>query len=248
MDNAFDLKGQRVLVTGAGGTLGGAAARALAMMSADLVLVDLNAPRALADEIAAAGRSVEAHALDNTDRPAVDAFVSGLGALDAFCDASGVYAKGEWIDEADDWESNLERTLDINVRGPINLIRAVMPAMAARGHGRIALTTSMAARNSGTTLSVEPAYVASKGALQALVRYFARQCAADGVVVNAVAPGPIDTPMTAAAKQPFDLSKLPTGRFGKPAEVGWPLAFLCTPGCGYMTGVVIDINGGLHFS
>jgi NAD(P)-dependent dehydrogenase (short-subunit alcohol dehydrogenase family) len=248
MQNAFDLSGQRVLVTGAGGALGGAAVRALAMMKADLVLVDLATPLALGDELRKSGLNVETHALDNTDRMAVDALVGGLGAIDAFCDASGVYAKGDWLDGGDEWEANLDRTMSINVRGPVNLIRAVMPAMVKRGHGRIALTTSLAARTSGTTLSVEPAYVASKGALQALVHYFARQCAANGVVVNAVAPGPIATPMTTSSKQPFDLEKLPTRRFGKPEEIGWPLAFLCTPGCGYMTGVVIDINGGLHFS
>jgi NAD(P)-dependent dehydrogenase (short-subunit alcohol dehydrogenase family) len=248
MKNAFDLTGQRMLVTGAGGSLGGAAARALAMMKAELVLADIAAPEAIAAELSATGINVEAHALDNTDRKAVDAFVADLGDIHAFCDASGVYVKGDWVDGGDAWEDNLERTLDINVRGPVNLVRAIMPGMAVRGYGRIALTTSMAARNSGTTLSVEPAYVASKGALQALLRYFARQCAADGVVVNAVAPGPIATPMTTSSGQPFDLEKLPTRRFGKPEEVGWPLAFLCTPGAGYMTGVVIDINGGLHFS
>ncbi|MCV0394927.1 MAG: SDR family oxidoreductase [Rhizobiaceae bacterium] len=247
MINLLDLMGQRVLVSGASGALGGAAARALATMNADLVLTDLKAPEGLASELTSARGKVEAVALDNTDRESVDEKVASFGALDAFCDASGVYVKGDWV-SGDDWEDNLERTLDINVRGPLNLVRAIMPAMARRGRGRIALTTSMAARNSGTTLSVEPAYVASKGALQALVRFFARQCAADGVVINAVAPGPIATPMTISSKQPFDLDKLPTRRFGKPEEVGWPLAFLCTPGCGYMTGVVIDINGGLHFS
>ena len=127
-------------------------------------------------------------------------------------------------------------------------MREIMPRMMAQGHGRIAILTSMAARNAGTTLSVEPAYVASKGAIQALIHYFARQAAAHGVIVNAVAPGPIETPMTTSSKQPFDLGKLPTGRFGQPSEVGGPMAFLCSPAAGYMTGVVIDVNGGLHFS
>jgi NAD(P)-dependent dehydrogenase (short-subunit alcohol dehydrogenase family) len=120
--------------------------------------------------------------------------------------------------------------------------------MVARRRGRIALTTSLAARNAGTTLSVEPAYVASKGALQALVHYFARQVAAFGVVVNAVAPGPIDTPMTTSSKQPFNFDALPTKRFGHPDEIGWPMAFLVSEGCTYMTGAVLDVNGGQHFS
>ncbi|MEX0407475.1 SDR family oxidoreductase [Aquibium sp. LZ166] len=247
MQNAFNLSGQRILITGAGGTLGGATVRACAMLGAEVVLADLDAPEKIASELSAQGRSVSFHALDNTSRSQVDAFVASLGTIDAFADCSGIYSKGDWLAD-ETWDALYERTIDVNVRGPINLMRAVMPAMMKRGHGRIALTTSLAARSAGTTLSVEPAYVASKGALQGLVHYFARQAASSGVVVNAVAPGPIETPMTLASGQPFDFAKLPTGRFGKPAEIGWPMAFLCSPGCTYMTGVVIDINGGLHFS
>lgn len=248
MNKGFDLTGQRVLITGAGGTLGGATARACAAMGGDLVLVDLKAPQALADELAAAGARVQAHALDSTDAAAVEALVAGLGTLDALADVAGIYAGGDWLAGGEGWDALLDRTMDVNVKGPVNLMRAVLPRMMKQGWGRIALTTSLAGRNAGTTLATEPAYVASKGALQALVRYFARQSAAHGVVVNAVAPGPINTPMTRGSGQPFDFDRLPTRRFGEPAEIGWPMAFLCSQGCTYMTGVVIDVNGGQHFS
>lgn len=247
MMNAFDLSGQRVLITGAAGALGGATVRACAAMGAELVLADLRAPEAIAEELRADGVAVTAHTLDNTDRGAVAAFAAGLGEIDAYAECSGIYAKGDWLGDAD-WDGLFERTIGVNVRGPLNLVREIMPRMMARGRGRIAILTSMAARNAGTTLDVEPAYIASKGAIQALIHYFARQAAARGVIVNAVAPGPIATPMTTSSKQPFDLEKLPSRRFGQPAEVGGPMAFLCSPAAGYMTGVVIDVNGGLHFS
>lgn len=247
MTNAFDLTGQRVLITGAAGALGGATVRSCAAMGADLVLADLSAPEAIAEELRAQGVSVTTHALDNTDRVAVAAFAAGLGDIDAYAECSGIYSKGDWLGDAG-WDALFDRTIGVNVRGPLNLIREIMPRMMERGQGRIAVLTSMAARNAGTTLDVEPAYVASKGAIQALIHYFARQAAGRGVTVNAVAPGPIATPMTTSSKQPFDLGKLPLHRFGQPSEVGGPMAFLCSPAAGYMTGVVIDVNGGLHFS
>lgn len=248
-NRGFDLSGQRVLISGAAGGLGSATARACAQMGAELILADLTPPNTLADELRSSSKvTIRTVALDTTDRDAVAALVEEIGEIDALADLSGIYRPGDWINGGDEWEALLSQTLDVNLRGPLNLVRAVMPLMSARGQGRIALTTSLAGRSAGTTAATEPAYVASKGALQALVRSFARQAAPHGVVVNAVAPGPIMTAMTAGSSLPFKLDVLPTGRFGDPAEIGWPMAFLCSEACTYMTGVVLDVNGGLHFS
>ena len=141
-----------------------------------------------------------------------------------------------------------ERTMAVNVKGPVNLLRAALPAMMKRGSGRIVLTSSMAARNAGSTLAVEPAYAASKGGLSALVRYFARQAAASGVVVNGVAPGPIFTPLLVSANQPFTVDQYPMKRLGQPEEIGWPAAFLASRGASFTTGAVLDVNGGMCFS
>ncbi|NGN44615.1 SDR family oxidoreductase [Mesorhizobium sp. CGMCC 1.15528] len=248
MNNAFDLSGQRVFVTGAGGAIGGAAARACAALGADLAIVDLKAPDELARELHDAGTKVKAYALDNSIRADVEKVITEAGPLDALCDCSGYYVKGDWMDGGDDWETLYRKTMDVNVLGPVNLVRAVLPGMAERGTGRIALTTSMAARTAGSTLAVEPAYVASKGGLQAIVRYFARQVADKGIVVNAISPGPILTPLLISANQPFAVDHYPMKRLGKPEEIGWPLAFLCSRATGFMTGAVIDVNGGMAFS
>ncbi len=244
MKNLFDLRGERILITGAGGAIGGATARVCATLGAEIFLADLKAPTELAAELKARG----AAALDNTDRHAVQALIKDVGELDALIDTSGYYVKGDWVDGGDEWEELFARTMDINVKGPMNLIRACLPAMMKRGSGRIVLTSSMAARNAGSTLAVEPAYAASKGALSALVRYFARQAAASGVVVNGVAPGPILTPLLVSANQPFALDSYPMKRFGQPEEIGWPAAFLASRGATFTTGAVLDVNGGMCFS
>ena len=115
-----------------------------------------------------------AAALDNTGRGDVEALVNDIGHLDALIDASGYYVNGDWVDGGDDWDELFARTMAINVRGPMNLVRAVLPQMCARGNGRIVLTGSMSARNAGSTVAFEPAYAASAGALHTLVRHFAR--------------------------------------------------------------------------
>lgn len=245
MQNHFDLRGQRIFITGAGGAIGGATVRVCATLGAELYLADVKAPDEIAKEVGAR----KAIALDNTKRADVEAVVKEIGgALDALIDTSGYYVKGDWVSGGDEWEDLFARTMDINVKGPTNLIRAVLPGMMERKNGRIVLTSSMAARNAGSTLAVEPAYAASKGALSALVRYFARQAAASGVVVNGVAPGPILTPLLVSANQPFALDNYPMKRFGQPEEIGWPAAFLASKGATFTTGAVLDVNGGMCFS
>ena len=248
MNNPFDLTGQHVFVAGAGGAIGGAAARACATLGASVSLVDLEAPEALASELRGTGVKAKAYALDNTKRADVEKAVAAVGIIDALCDCSGYYVKGDWFGGGDDWETLYRQTIDVNILGPVNLVRAVLPGMIERRSGRIALTTSMAARNAGSTLAVEPAYVASKGGLQAIVRYFARQVADKGVVVNAISPGAVLTPLLISANQPFAVDQYPMKRLGKPEEIGWPLAFLCSRATGFMTGAVVDVNGGVAFS
>jgi NAD(P)-dependent dehydrogenase (short-subunit alcohol dehydrogenase family) len=243
MKNLFDLRGERILITGAGGSIGAATARVCAELGAELFLADLKAPAELAGELKA-----RAAGLDNTKRDDVNALVKDIGRLDALIDTSGYYVKGDWVDGGDEWEELFERTMNINVKGPLNLVRAVLPAMVKHGSGRIVLTSSMASRNAGSTLAVEPAYAASKGALSALVRYFARQAAASGVVVNGVAPGPILTPLLLSANQPFTVDQYPMKRLGQPEEIGWPAAFLASRGASFTTGAVLDVNGGMCFS
>ncbi len=183
-----------------------------------------------------------------TSQQEVEKLFRHVGAIDALCDCVGYYGSSDWREGGEPWSDLFHKTMDINVLGPTNLVRAVLPGMIERKSGRIALTTSSAARNAGTTMSIEPGYIASKGALQALVRYFAKQAVAHGIVVNAICPGPVMTPLLKATNQKFEVEKYPMKRLGEPEEIGQPLAFLCSKATGYMTGAVVDVNGGMLFS
>ncbi len=103
------------------------------------------------------------------------------------------------------------------------------------------LVGSVAGKTGGTSLSTPPDYSASKGAVHAIVKWMSRKAIARKVLVNAVAPGPVETPMTHGSNNG---PNLPLGRMGKAEELGWPIAFLCTAGAGYMSGAILDVNGG----
>lgn len=239
---AFDLTGQRVAISGAGGGIGSETARLVASMGADVCLSDLEAPNALAGFLSEKGRDATADALDVTDREAVEAWAEQCGSVDAFIDCAAICPFDDWSD--DNWDTVAEKVFAINLMGPINLTRAFMKGMAARNGGRIALIGSIAGRLGG--VAAAPHYVMSKGGIHAFVRWAAKRGAPDNVLVNAVAPGPIATAMTQG--QDFDNSVFPLRRMGDPAEVAGPLAFLVSPAASYVSGVVLDVNGAMHFS
>ena len=114
--------------------------------------------------------------------------------------------------------------------------------MRAQGGGRIVLVGSVSGRNGGVSPIVQPSYVASKGGVHALVRWLAQRAAPKGVLVNGVAPGPVASEMTATT--PYGLDHWPLKRLGRPEEIGWPIAFLCSPAASYFSGSILDPNGG----
>jgi NAD(P)-dependent dehydrogenase (short-subunit alcohol dehydrogenase family) len=113
-----------------------------------------------------------------------------------------------------------------------------------RRRGRIVLVGSLAGRMGG--LIAGPHYVASKGAVHALVKWLARQAAPHNVLVNGVAPASVETPLMQG--QPVDLARIPLGRMGQPEEVAGPIAFLCSAAASYVCGVVLDVNGGVYMA
>ena len=128
----------------------------------------------------------------------------------------------------------------MNLKGAIDFARAACVAMAGHG-GRIVLVSSLAGVNGG--LIASPHYVASKGGLNAFVKWLARRYGPEGVLVNAVAPASVRTPMMRG--QEVDLSRIPLGRMAEPEEVAGPILFLCSPAASYVTGVVLNVNGGV---
>lgn len=238
----FDLSGKTVLITGAGGAIGGATARLCASMGASLVLTDLVAPTALAEAIRAGGGEASAHAADVTDRAAIEALVAGIDRLDAVVANAGYCPWDNWNDE--NWDDVFRRVIDINVLGVFHLVRAALARMEAQGAGRIVIVSSTAGRMGGVAAS--PHYVAAKGGLLSFIKWAARKGAPSGVLVNGIAPGPTRSNMTQS--QTFDTAAIPVGRIAEPEEMAGPIAFLCSPASSFMCGTVLDVNGGIYMA
>jgi NAD(P)-dependent dehydrogenase (short-subunit alcohol dehydrogenase family) len=242
MATPFDLTGMRIAITGAGGGIGGATARLVAELGADVRLADIEAPQPLADFIAEKGRAAAADSLDVTDRAAVEAWAETCGEVDALIDCAAICPFHDW--EGDGWDEEADRVFTVNLHGPLNLTRAFMRGMIERKQGRIAMVGSIAGRFGG--LLAAPHYVMSKGGIHSFVRWAARQGAPHNVLVNAVAPAPVATPMIEG--QPFDETTLPLGRIAEAEDIAAPLAFLVSPAANYVSGAVLDVNGAVHFS
>lgn len=183
---AFDLSGTRMLITGAAGGIGSATARLCNQLGATLVLSDFG-QQAKLEELAQQLKGVTAiESCDVTDRTAVEAMTQRHAPFTALADTAGICPfDDDWMDP--DWNDvNFIRVMKVNVLGPINLVRAILPGMIERKHGRIALCGSIAGWMGG--LRAGPHYSASKGGVHALVRWFAQRAAPHHVTVNGVAP------------------------------------------------------------
>ncbi len=235
----LSMQGKRTLVTGAASGIGKATALVLAQLGTDLVISDRAPMDAARDEVQAAGGVCVVAQGDLTD----DAFIASLFGGDrvhAVAHCAGILEGGPWHEDKA-WHQRFQRVMDINVRVPLQLAATAIDHMAAGGGGRIALVGSVAGKTGGTSPTTPPDYAASKGALHTLVKWLSRNAVGRGVLVNAVAPGPVETPMTRG----FALGPtLPMGRIGRPEELAWPIAFLCTSAASYLSGAILDVNGG----
>lgn len=240
--NPFALEGNTILILGAASGIGASSASACAALGAKLVLADIADAAPLADKLRSEGCTVTVASCDVTDRAAVERFLAETGAIDAMIVCSGICPFDDWM--AADWDAVYERTNAVNVKGTVNCVRAALPAMMERGRGRIVLVGSLAGRTGG--LLSGPHYVASKGAVGALVRWFARIGAPRNVLVNGVAPGPVNTGMIAGRN--LNLASIPLGRIAEPEELAGPIAFLCSPAASYICGAMLDVNGGVYMS
>jgi 3-oxoacyl-[acyl-carrier protein] reductase len=236
---ALSMQGRRALVTGAASGIGKATALVLAQLGAELVITDREPMEATCDEIQAGGAVCTAVQGDLTD----DAFVASFFAGDrvhAVAHCAGILVGRNWTEDRA-WHERFHRMMDVNVRVPLQLAAAAIDHMAGHGGGHIALVGSVAGKNGGTSATTPPDYAASKGAVHTLVKWLSRTAVGRGVLVNAVAPGPVETPMTRG----YNLGPtLPMGRIGRAEELAWPIAFLCTSAASYLSGAILDVNGG----
>lgn len=241
------LQGRVALVTGGAGGIGRAVAAALGSAGAALALADLREP--------VAPDGVLTLAVDVTSRAQVQAMVARtverFGRLDILVNVAGVVSTGAAVSLA---EAEWDRVLDVNLKGTFLCCQAAIPAMRANGHGRIVNIGSLVGKNGGNARpwidraeqerAGNVAYGVSKAGVHALTFFLAREVAADGITVNAVAPGPVASDMTTGF--PAALRALiPVGRMGRAEEVAAAVAFLASPDAGFITGEVLDVNGGM---
>lgn len=239
---AIDLTGQRIAVVGAAGGIGTACAHLMARLGADLILNDIANLSSLASTITAAHSvSVTVSSANPATADGAKELAEEAGDLDALVYLAGICPMDDWLSDPE-WERVFFDVMRVNVFGSFALVRSVMPAMARRGHGRIVIVGSSAARSGGIPTNIQPHYVASKGALHSFVRHLARRAVPHGVLVNGVAPGAIETGMN--ANMTHRPENYPMRRMGRAEEVAWPIAFLCSPAASYICGAILDVNGG----
>ncbi|MDX3806594.1 SDR family NAD(P)-dependent oxidoreductase [Bosea thiooxidans] len=240
--SGFDLSDRTILVTGAAGGIGAAAARVLASLGADLVLTDRVSCKQTLAGVSETGGKAREIVLDLLDPEAPARLVAEAGPVDAAVLGAGIYRPLDWA--AEGWEDVAEATLSLNLMAPMRLARELVPAMAARGGGRVVLVGSIVAATGGSFPGVGPHYAVSKGGLHTLVRWLAAQFGSQGVLVNGVAPGITDTAMVGVHDLSAALARHPLGRAARPEEIAWPIAFLCSPAASFVSGAILDVNGG----
>jgi 3-oxoacyl-[acyl-carrier protein] reductase len=240
-----ELAGRHAVVTGAARGVGQQVAVRLAAAGATVSILDVLDQTATAHAIEAAGGHARAFEVDVSDRSAVhgavDAAASAEGSVDLVTTAAGVYGEVTSIDDLD--EAELDRVLQVNLHGTVWTLQAALPHLRRQG-GRIVCIGSVAGKVGGVLAG--PHYAATKGAVHTLVRWLARAEARHGIAVNGVAPGVIDTAMIAG--KGYQRDYCPMGRFAEPGEIADVVRFLSTSASSYMTGAVLDVNGGYYLS
>ena len=248
------LDGKIVVVTGAGGGIGGATAMRFAEEGARVACLDLDSRTAAstATTITDAGGTASAHACDIADRSTVDdalaEVVEAHGPVDVLVNNAGFDVFGPFVDtDPADWG----RLIEVNLVGPLNVTHAVLPSMVERGGGRVISVASDAARVGSSGESV---YAACKAGLLGFSKTLAREHARHGITFNVVCPGPTDTALLAqvvdGASNPEKLREafrrsIPMGRIGEPGDLPGAICFFASDDAAYITGQVLSVSGGL---
>jgi 3-oxoacyl-[acyl-carrier protein] reductase len=265
MTFTIDLAGRRALVTGGGRGIGRATARALADAGGSVVVNDVVPERAdaVAAEIRSAGGDAGSAAFDVTDRHAVRAAIEALGGVDVLVNNAGnAGAEGfaPMVPFAETDPDTWDRYLQVNLYGVMYCTHAALPAMVARGEGRIITVVSDAGRFGDAYLAP---YAAAKAGAAGFCRSVAREVGRHGITVNCVSLGSIRTPPTPPSEptepdrpgepeEPDEaarrLRRYIIRRYGEPADVAAMVTYLASPLASWITGQTYPVNGGYTLS
>ena len=245
------LDGQTAIVTGAASPrgIGYATAHRFAQEGARVAILDLDAEgaEAAARSLGAGHLGLSCDVRDGARcREAVAEIILSFGTLDILVNNAGVSQAHRILDSTDE---DYDLVMDVSVRGSYNMARAVISQMRDRRRGSIINMGSVAAQRGGGVLG-GPHYAAAKGAVQTLAKAMARELAPDGIRVNAIAPGLVDTDLLIGKltdeMRTRALDSTPMGRLARPDDIANACLFLASDMSSYVTGVVLDVNGGLH--
>ncbi|KQY01638.1 2-deoxy-D-gluconate 3-dehydrogenase [Massilia sp. Root133] len=247
MLDLFNLAGRTALVTGANTGLGQGIALALAAAGADVVAAGRSPADDTATQVRALGRRfLDVRADLSSTAPVRDVVAAAVGLngrLDIVVNNAGIIRRADSLDvDEADWDA----VIDTNLKSVFFLSQAAARHMARHGGGKIVNIASLLSFQGGVRV---PAYAASKSAIAGITRALANEWAAQGINVNAIAPGYFDTNNTAAlrvdpVREPAILARIPAGRWGQPADLAGAAVFLASRASDYVHGVVLPVDGG----
>ena len=246
----FNLAGKVALVTGCKRGIGKAIALGLAEAGADIIGVSASLELQGSDvekEVTALGRRFKGYQCDFSDRKALYSFIEEVKAdfpkIDILVNNAGTILRAPAVDHSDElWD----KVIDVNLNSQFILSREIGKEMVNRGAGKIIFTASLLTFQGGVTV---PGYAASKGAIGQLVMALSNEWAGQGVNVNAIAPGYIDTDNTEALRNDPErsasiLARIPQGRWGNPEDFKGPAVFLASEASSYVNGTILLVDGG----
>jgi NAD(P)-dependent dehydrogenase (short-subunit alcohol dehydrogenase family) len=240
MNFNFDFTGKTVLVTGGVSGIGAATSLAFRRTGAKVIACGFTEQELAAARANPDFAGIDVRGLDVADANAVKALIGGLSALDFVINSAGTIRRG-----AEHEPEVFDQVIDVNLNGGMRVSTAARPLLA-KSKGAIVFIASIMAYFGGP---VQPAYSASKGAVRNLTMSLACAYAADGIRVNAVAPGWVITDLSKGARENPERnaqinSRIAVGRWADPAEIADPILFLCSDAARYMTGTVMLVDGG----
>ncbi|MCF2871179.1 2-dehydro-3-deoxy-D-gluconate 5-dehydrogenase KduD [Octadecabacter sp. G9-8] len=244
MSDPFRLDSKRAFVTGANTGIGQAIALGLAAAGAHVIAAGRSSCAETVTLIEQQGGSAEAFTLDLSDPAKAADSLQAVDDLDILVNNAGIIRRADSVDYVEaDWDD----VMDVNLKAIFMMCQAFARAAIARGKGgRIINIASLLSFQGGIRV---PAYTASKHGVAGLTKLFANEWSAHNINVNAVAPGYIATNNTTALREDPQrsseiLARIPAGRWGDPSDIAGAVTFLCTPASGYVTGTVLNVDGG----